>query len=137
MTSSSAEFSLSALSLGFAKLRIPTFLLEVTREAVLNALTDRDYAIADHVRIRGIPQNLVVTSPGRLTEQHHATETLRVERHRWFYRIILMTLYATRVRRSELTRVKISDIDSARMVLDIEGGKGRKDRDVTEQRKQP
>jgi integrase/recombinase XerD len=34
------------------------------------------------------------------------------------------------VRNAELTRLKISDIDSKRMVIHIEGGKGRKDRDV-------
>jgi len=45
-------------------------------------------------------------------------------------RILLMTLYATGVRRSELTHLKIGDIDSQRMVVHIRGGKGRKDRDV-------
>jgi len=47
-----------------------------------------------------------------------------------FERILLMTLYATGVRRSELTHLKINDIDSQRMVVHIRGGKGRKDRDV-------
>ncbi len=47
-----------------------------------------------------------------------------------FHRTILMTLYATGVRNAELTRLKISDIDSKRMVIHIQGGKGRKDRDV-------
>jgi integrase/recombinase XerD len=47
-----------------------------------------------------------------------------------FHRILLMTLYATGARRAEVARLKISDIDSQRMVLHIRGGKGRKDRDV-------
>src|SRR5215469_10217774 len=47
-----------------------------------------------------------------------------------FHRTILMTLYATGIRNAELTRLKISDIDSQRMVIHIQGGKGRKDRDV-------
>ncbi len=47
-----------------------------------------------------------------------------------FHRIVLMTLYATGVRRAELARLKISDIDSRRMVIHIQGGKGRQDRDV-------
>ena len=42
-----------------------------------------------------------------------------------FYRTILMTLYGTGVRRTELTRLKVSDIDSRRMVVHIQGGKGR------------
>jgi len=41
-----------------------------------------------------------------------------------------MTLYATGVRRAELTHLKVSDIDSKRMVIHVQGGKGRKDRDV-------
>ena len=41
-----------------------------------------------------------------------------------------MTLYATGVRRSELTHLRIQDIDSERMVVHVRGGKGRKDRDV-------
>jgi site-specific recombinase XerD len=47
-----------------------------------------------------------------------------------FHRVLLMTLYATGARRAEVARLKISDIDSERMVIHIRGGKGRKDRDV-------
>ena len=47
-----------------------------------------------------------------------------------FHHMVLMTLYATGVRRAELTRLKITDIDSRRMIIHIQGGKGRKDRDV-------
>jgi site-specific recombinase XerD len=43
-----------------------------------------------------------------------------------FHRTILMTLYATGVRRAELANLKVSDIDSQRMVVHIRGGKGRK-----------
>lgn len=47
-----------------------------------------------------------------------------------FHRMLLMTAYATGVRRAELAHLKISDIDSQRMVIHVQGGKGRKDRDV-------
>jgi site-specific recombinase XerD len=47
-----------------------------------------------------------------------------------FHRTVLMTLYATGVRRAELTQLKVTDVDSKRMVVHIKGGKGRKDRDV-------
>jgi site-specific recombinase XerD len=47
-----------------------------------------------------------------------------------FHRVLLMTLYATGARREELARLKISDIDSQRMVVHIQAGKGRRDRDV-------
>jgi integrase/recombinase XerD len=47
-----------------------------------------------------------------------------------FHHTLLMTLYATGVRNAELTRLKISDVDSQRMVIHVQGGKGRQDRDV-------
>jgi integrase/recombinase XerD len=47
-----------------------------------------------------------------------------------FHRILLMTLYATGARRAEVAHLKVSDIDSQRMVVHLRGGKGRKDRDV-------
>ena len=47
-----------------------------------------------------------------------------------FHRTLLMTLYATGARRAELTHLKVADVDSKRMVIRIQGGKGRKDRDV-------
>jgi len=47
-----------------------------------------------------------------------------------FHRAILVTLYATGVRRAELAHLKLADIDSQRMVVHVRGGKGRKDRDV-------
>ena len=47
-----------------------------------------------------------------------------------FHRTLLMTLYAAGLRRAELTNLKISDVDSKRMVIHVRSGKGRKDRDV-------
>jgi hypothetical protein len=47
-----------------------------------------------------------------------------------FHRTLLMMLYATGLRRAELTHLKVTDIDSQRMVIHVHGGKGRKDRDV-------
>ena len=40
-----------------------------------------------------------------------------------FHRTLLMTLYATGLRNAELTHLKISDIDSRRMVIHVQGGK--------------
>src|SRR5215471_4689161 len=47
-----------------------------------------------------------------------------------FHRTLLITLYATGLRCAELTHLQISDIDSKRMVIQVRGGKGRKDREV-------
>jgi len=45
-------------------------------------------------------------------------------------RAMLMTLYATGVRRAELCHLKVADIDSERMVIHVRKGKGGRDRDV-------
>lgn len=46
-----------------------------------------------------------------------------------FRRTLLMTLYATGMRRSELARLKVS-VDSQRMIIRVVEGKGGKDRDL-------
>jgi len=46
------------------------------------------------------------------------------------HRTMLMTLYATGLRRAELCHLKVSDIDSERMVIHVRQGKGSRDRDV-------
>src|ERR1700757_5385174 len=47
-----------------------------------------------------------------------------------FRRTLLMTLYGTGMRRAELARLKVSDIDSQRMIIRVVAGKGGKDRDL-------
>jgi len=52
------------IELGLFKLRVPQFPLEGVREAVLNALTHRDYLNPGEVLVRHSAGELVVTSPG-------------------------------------------------------------------------
>ena len=47
-----------------------------------------------------------------------------------FQRTLLMVLYGTGMRRSEVVRLKVGDIDSQRMVIHVVNGKGGKDRDL-------
>jgi len=44
------------------------------------------------------------------------------------HRTLLMTAYASGLRVAELARLKVTDIDSRRMMIRVESGKGRKDR---------
>jgi len=48
-----------------------------------------------------------------------------------YHRVILLTLYGAGLRREELCRLKVTDVDSQRMVVHVHQGKGHKDRDVT------
>lgn len=50
--------------------------------------------------------------------------------HNIKHKSIIIMLYACGLRRSELINLKLSDIDSSRMVVKINGGKGKKDRYV-------
>jgi site-specific recombinase XerD len=47
-----------------------------------------------------------------------------------FQRALLMVLYGTGMRRAEVARLKIADIDSQRMIIHVVDGKGHKDRDL-------
>ena len=47
-----------------------------------------------------------------------------------FQRTLLTVLYGTGMRRSEVVRLKVADIDSQRMVIHVVNGKGGKDRDL-------
>jgi integrase/recombinase XerD len=70
------------------------------------------------------PQRLpVVLSPEEVTRLIEATPHP-------MHRAILMVLYGTGIRRTEASLLKVSDIDSQRMVMHIRQGKGSRDRDV-------
>jgi len=61
--------------------------------------------------------------------QEEVTQLIEAAPNR-LYRTLLMLLYATGVRRTEASRLKVSDIDSQRRVIHIREGKGLRDRDV-------
>jgi integrase/recombinase XerD len=64
-----------------------------------------------------------VLSPEEVSRLINAAGTL-------FRRTLLMTLYGTGMRRSELAHLKVGDIDSQRMIIRVVAGKGGKDRDL-------
>ena len=65
----------------------------------------------------------VILSPGEVAQLIGAASNL-------YHRTILMTLYSTGLRRAELCRLKVSDIDSKRMMVRVIQGKGGIDREV-------
>jgi integrase/recombinase XerD len=65
----------------------------------------------------------VILSPGEVAQLIGAARNL-------YHRTILMTLYSTGLRRAELCRLKVSDIDSKRMMVRVAQGKGGIDREI-------
>lgn len=67
------------IELGLFKLRIPQFPIEGVREAVLNALTHRDYQNPGEILLRHSAKELVVTSPGGFVDGITPDNILRHE----------------------------------------------------------
>ena len=65
----------------------------------------------------------MILSPEEVTQLIDAARNL-------FHRTMLMTLYSTGVRRAELCRLHVTNIDSQRMMVHIRQRKGGHDRDV-------
>ena len=89
------------------------------RKVLHRRLTADDLPLPKLLR-RQIP---IVLSPEEVTRMIDAAPNLR-------HRTILMTLYSTGMRRSELCHLRPEDIDTERMVVRIRQGKGGKDREV-------
>ena len=86
--------------------------------------TLRRHFLTEHIPFPKSPKRLpVVLDPEEVTRLINSARNL-------FHRTILMTLYSTAVRRSELCRLKVTDIDSQRMMIRISQGKRRRDREV-------
>jgi len=62
-----------------------------------------------------------VLSKEELCRLFHSARNLK-------HRLILMTTYSAGLRRSEVVRLKVTDIDRDRMMIRVENGKGQKDR---------
>ena len=65
----------------------------------------------------------VILSPGEVAQLIGAARNL-------YHRTMLMVLYSTGLRRAEMCRLRVKDVDSKRMMLRVEQGKGGIDREV-------
>ena len=100
--------------------RLQTSALRFLFAKVLKQRYSRDDLPLPRLLRRQIP---VVLSPEEVARMIDGTANLR-------HRTILMTLYSTGVRCSELCHLRPEDIDKERMVVRIRQGKGGKDREV-------
>jgi integrase/recombinase XerD len=107
------------------KLATSSILVAVAALRFLYKVTlKKRWVIEDALPFPRKPQKLpVILSP---EEVAHFLECVRSRKHR----VILTVCYAAGLRISEAVRLKASAIDSQRMVIHVEEGKGRKDRYV-------
>jgi integrase/recombinase XerD len=105
------------------KLTTATVSQYVSALRFLYVKTLRRHFLSEHIPFPKSPRRLpIVLSPEEVTQLINSAANL-------FHRTLLMTLYSTAVRRSELCHLKATDIDSRRMMIRIQG-KGRHERDL-------
>jgi integrase/recombinase XerD len=86
--------------------------------------TLRRHFLAEHIPFPKSRKRLpIVLSPQEVARLIDSARNL-------YHRTLLMTLYSTAMRRAELCRLKVRDVDSQRMMIRIDQGKGSRDRDV-------
>jgi integrase/recombinase XerD len=103
---------------------VPTINHSLTALRFLFMVTLRQPDVVIHVPFVREPRRLpVVLSPAEVARLLEAAPSLK-------YRAALSVAYGAGLRASEVVSLKIVDIDSARMVIRVEQGKGRKDRYV-------
>ncbi len=83
----------------------------------------REWVVAKLARPKAPKTLPVVLSQGEMARFLDALENPK-------HRALLMTAYAGGLRLSEVARLRVEDVDAARMVIHVRQGKGHKDRDV-------
>lgn len=110
--------------LGEKKLAVNTVVLNVCalRFLYIKVLKRRDMKedLSYPKERRTLP---IILSPGEVAQLIAGARNL-------YHRTLLMTLYSTGLRRAELCRLKVDDIDSKRMMVRVVQGKGGIDREV-------
>ncbi len=87
-------------------------------------VTLKRYAIVEHTHLIHEPRKLpIVLNPEEVAHLLDAAPGLK-------YKAALSVAYGAGLRAAEVVALKVSDIDSKRMLIRVEQGKGRKDRNV-------
>src|SRR5947208_336030 len=112
------------LHLAASGVGVPTINQTVSTLRFFFRVTLRRYDIVEHAHFIHEPRKLPVgLSPEEVARLLNAAPGLK-------YKAALSIAYGAGLRASEIISLKVSDIDSARMVIRVEQGKGRKDRYV-------
>jgi len=115
------RYQLSLASIGTT---VPTINVSATALRFFFKITLRRRDLADAVVSTREPRRLpVVLSPEEVGQLLASATNIK-------HKALLSLAYATGLRASEVVSLKLSDIDSNRMVIRVEQGKGRKDRYV-------
>jgi site-specific recombinase XerD len=123
-TATAEDIRLFQLHLAEQGVSICTRNRTMTGIAFLFRVTLRRPEIADQIEYIAEPQKIpLVLSPEEVRRLLDAAPGFK-------YRLLLSLTYGCGLRASEVVSLRVSDIDSAQMVIRIEQGKGRKDRYV-------
>jgi integrase/recombinase XerD len=102
----------------------PTVNHTVSALRFLFRVTLKRYAIVEYTHFVREPRKLpMVLSPEEVARLLNAAAGLK-------YKAALSVAYGTGLRAAEVVSLKVSDIDSKRMIIRVEQGKGHKDRNV-------
>jgi integrase/recombinase XerD len=103
---------------------VPTLNQTVATLRFFFRVTLKRYEIVEHTQFIAAPRRLpVVLSPEEVARLLNAAPGLK-------YKAALSVAYGAGLRAAEVISLKVSDIDSTRMIIRVEQGKGRKDRYV-------
>src|ERR1043166_109176 len=103
---------------------VPTINQTVSTLRFFFRVTLRRHEIVEHTHVIHEPHKLpVVLSPEEVARLLNAAPGLK-------YKAALSVAYGAGLRASEVISLKVCDIDSKRMIIRVEQGKGRKDRNV-------
>ena len=103
---------------------VPTLNQTVATLRFFFRVTLKRHAIVDHTTFIHEPRKLpVVLSPEEVARLLNAAAGLK-------YKAALSVAYGAGLRAAEVVLLKVCDIDSKRMIIRVEQGKGRKDRNV-------
>ncbi len=123
-TASSEDLRRFHLHMASGGTSVPTLNVTVTGLRFFFTVTLGRRGATDHLPSVRKPRKLpVVLSPDEVARFLDAAPSLK-------YKAALSVAYGAGLRASEVVSLKVGDIDSARMVIRVEQGKGRKDRYV-------